>query len=293
MDFVDDYNLLEIYADYVNEPFFIKLEEIIDLFDSSSLEKTKERIKILFSENAKFLIEKIFSENDFFYRGRVGFNNEKGSIDDCDIDVTFPYYGSQISAPPTSMSKAGRFNRSSFSYLYMATSKATCISELKLDVGQVCSIAEFKPINKGKFLDLSSNNNFIYILNRIILVPINETNKYLYFISQAFSDVIKELGYRGIVYPSSKSVDDENFNIVSFYPKDFEYIEYSEKMYSVQKITYTIKEEVESFRKYDDYEHLLYSYNQEENETKEEHFNYLDRKIQFEKSKGSNVGKYE
>ena len=58
-----------------------------------------------------------------------------------------------------------------------------------------------------------------------------------------FSDVIKELGYRGIVYPSSKSINDENFNIVSFYPKDFEYIEFSENMYSVQKISYTIKKD--------------------------------------------------
>ena len=43
----------------------------------------------------------MFSKNEIFYRGRVGFNNEKGAIDDCDINVTFPYYGSQISAPPT------------------------------------------------------------------------------------------------------------------------------------------------------------------------------------------------
>ena len=84
-----------------------------------------------------------------------------------------------------------------------------------------------------------------------------------------FSDVIKELGYRGIVYPSSKSIDDENFNIVSFYPKDFEYIEFSENMYSVQKISYTIKKEEESFRKYKDYETLLNSYSQEENDAKE------------------------
>lgn len=152
MDFIEDFNLLEIYSDYVKEPFFLNLEEIIDLFDTSSIEKTKERIKILFTENAEFLTERMFSKNEIFYRGRVGFNNEKGAIDDRDINVTFPYYGSQISAPPTSMSRAGRFNRSSYSYLYMATSKETCISELKLDVGQFCSIAEFKPVNKGRFL---------------------------------------------------------------------------------------------------------------------------------------------
>ena len=109
MDFIEDSNLLEIYSDYVKEPFFLNLEEIIDLFDTSSIEKTKERIKILFTENAEFLTERMFSKNEIFYRGRVGFNNEKGAIDDCDINVTFPYYGSQISAPPTSMSRAGTF----------------------------------------------------------------------------------------------------------------------------------------------------------------------------------------
>ena len=91
MDFIEDFNLLEIYSDYVKEPFFLNLEEIIDLFDTSSIEKTKERIKILFTENAEFLTERMFSKNEIFYRGRVGFNNEKGAIDDCDINVTFPY----------------------------------------------------------------------------------------------------------------------------------------------------------------------------------------------------------
>lgn len=122
-------------------------------------------------------------------------------------------------------------------------------------------------------------------MNRIILVPITEANKHLYYVTQVFSDVIKELGYRGIVYPSSKRINDENFNIVSFYPKDFEYIEFSEKMYSVQKISYTIKKEEESFRKYKDYETLLNSYSQEENDAKEAHFDYLDRKIEYEKEK--------
>ena len=39
-------------------------------------------------------------------------------------------------------------------------------------------------------------------------------------------------------------------------------------MYSVQKISYTIKKEEESFRKYKDYETLLNSYSQEENDAK-------------------------
>ena len=77
MDFTEDFNLLEIYSDYVKEPFFLNLEEIIDLSDTSSIEKTKERIKILFTENAEFLTERMFSKNEIFYRGRVGFNNEK------------------------------------------------------------------------------------------------------------------------------------------------------------------------------------------------------------------------
>lgn len=52
---------------------------------------------------------------------------------------------------------------------------------------------------------------------------------------------------------------------------------------SVQKISYTIKKEEESFRKYKDYETLLNSYSQEENDAKEAHFDYLDRKIEYEK----------
>ena len=29
MDFIEDFNLLEIYSDYVKEPFFLNLEEIL------------------------------------------------------------------------------------------------------------------------------------------------------------------------------------------------------------------------------------------------------------------------
>ena len=42
----------------------------------------------------------------------------------------------------------------------------------------------------------------------------------------------------------------------------------------------------ESFRKYKDYETLLNSYSQEENDAKEAHFDYLDRKMKMNKLKG-------
>ena len=29
MDFIEDFNLLEIYSDYVKEPFFLNLEELL------------------------------------------------------------------------------------------------------------------------------------------------------------------------------------------------------------------------------------------------------------------------
>lgn len=291
LDFIESFDLQDYYRNFFQTSYFISLEKIIDSFECISIEKTKESIKVLLTEYKEELKSIILKKGDNFYRGRIGCILEKGAIDDCDIDVTYPFYDSQISAPPTSLTSAGRFNREFFSYLYLATSKETCISELKLDVNQICSIAKFELKKEGEFFDLrfSTPENFLFFLNKILLVPVNSDNRFLYSITQVFSDSIKELGYRGIIYPSSRVNKIDDYNLVSFYPKDFEYIKFSEKLFSVKSINYTIEEKEESYKKYKDYDTLLSDYSSEEDTRKEKLFEHIQEKIEIEKRKKNSV----
>lgn len=284
MDILETFNFFDDYLDCMKFPFFYKLEIILDSFETKSIDESELDIKKLLQENQSELTFTEIQVAEKYYRARVNCNHMKGSIDDMPLDITFPYYDSDIGAPPTIYCKAGRFNRESFSYLYLSTSKETCVSELKLDVSQVCSIAEFESVKSGKYIDLRNpkSKSLMYCLNKILLVPVNSENKYIYYLTQTFSSVIKQLGIRGIIYPSSKNLNCNDYNIVSFYPEDFKYIKYSEKLFSINKIEYTITRKDESYKRYKDYDKLLNNYNENEEDKNEKLFDYIQEKIDYE-----------
>ena len=60
--------------------------------------------------------------------------------------------------PPARFVKGGRFNRQGVSYLYLADNVETCISEIHLQVGQICSIVQFKCIKEGKYLFIENKS---------------------------------------------------------------------------------------------------------------------------------------
>ena len=274
MDILETFNFYDDYIDCMETDFFSDLEKILDNFDKNSIEESELEIENIFRNNESKLSYTEIPIGNNYYRARIGCNHVDGTVTGIPIDVTFPFYASDIGAPPTRNCKSGRCNRESFYSLYLATSKETCVSELKLDVGQVCSIAKFKSLQSGKYIDLRNPklHSFMYCLNKILLVPVHPDNKYIYYLTQTFSSVIKKLGYRGIIYPSSKNVECEDFNIVSFYPEDFKYIKYSEKLFSIDKIEYSIKEKDESYKRYKDYEKNLINYNEIENNKRERFF---------------------
>lgn len=58
-----------------------------------------------------------------FYRGRKGFLEIPAAIDDFNTVIAYPYYGSQIEAPPPIQTRGGRFNRDGYSPLYIPSMK--------------------------------------------------------------------------------------------------------------------------------------------------------------------------
>lgn len=273
----------------------IKMNKMInDLYSMNSYEIFDEYHEY-FEKNKDSISTRYIKKKREFYRARQGRFEVGGSIDDCDIDVRIAYFDKELVSPPPKFASGGRFNRENFSFLYLATDVKTCISEIRLEVNQECSIGKFYCNTGGTYVDLTKLNNiFIQEVSKILLKPVNSENRYDYLISQFISDIFRNMGYKGIIYPSTQG---KGINLVSFYPNEYTFIPYSEKMYKATKITYSYKEISDSYKDYYDYEKLLDSYNERENESKEKLFDYINKKIEFEleseiKKKLNDIDKY-
>lgn len=194
-----------------------------------------------------------------FYRARKGFLKVPAA-DRLDAAVAYPYYGEQIGAPPPVRTEGGRFNRDGYSYLYLSSDRETCAAEIHLEVCQICSLAVFRCVKEGDYLRLLPDPNwqdeYELMMYRILTQPIHSEIQYKYRLTQLFSDIIKELGYRGIYFKSTQA---GGFNVVCFYPEDFEYVPYSERMVTARQIRYTLEEVQESYGQYRDFQSRISS----------------------------------
>lgn len=259
------------------------MQELVHMLNSLKYKNPYEiftEYKRFFEDKKQLLHITKIRKGRVFYRARKGINNIPGSIDDLDIDVQIPYFNTSLEAPPSISSSGGRFNRQGYSFLYIASDIKTCVAEIKLEVNQICSVGKFRCINAGKYVDLVNyDNELMKSLSMILLQPIHSEINEKYLITQFVADIFREMGYKGIVYPSTQT---KGINVVSFYPSDFLFVPYSEKAIITRKISYSIEEVEDSYKRYFDYQNLLNSYNEKEAEEKEEIFNYIDEKIQHE-----------
>ena len=128
--------------------------------------------KEILTENYSDLFDKVYSDfrkeqsefkteiieiGKIYYRARVGNDTMEAAIDDLNIISKIPYFGNNMDKPPARFVQGGRFNRQGVSYLYLADNVETCISEIHLQVGQICSIVQFKCIKEGKYLFIGSS----------------------------------------------------------------------------------------------------------------------------------------
>lgn len=190
----------------------------------------------LFGVNKYYFIHK----NRIFYRARLGCVELMGRHNDSDITFKMPYHGENIGVPPALCAVSGRFNRSGYAFLYLATNAKTCVAEIHLEVGQICSLGKYKFVGENKYLNLcEKKDEDILELKKFLLMPVYKENKYYYHYTQFVAEIIKEMGYHGIVFDSIQS---NGINVVSFVTKDFKNIKYNEKLLKAIKINYTIEE---------------------------------------------------
>ena len=235
----------------------------------------------IFNKNSNDLPKRNIKKNDEYFRARVGCMSTYGGIDDLDIEIEIPYFGKSIGVAPPLLSKGGRFNREGTSFLYLGTDSKTCIAELRSEVNQVSSVAKFICLKDLEMLDLTvdNENDFLYLFKKLMLEPVHSGIRHKYLVSQFLSDIIREMGFHGIVYSSTVSFGE---NLVCFHPENFKCVDFSEKMFIVKKVKYVIDEVPDSYKKYKEYQNLLSSYNESEENRKDELFKYINDKIIYD-----------
>lgn len=225
----------------------------------------------------KALPTKIIATDTVFYRGRIGNEVIYGAEDDHNRSFILPYYQHGIEAPPPIYTNGGRFNRQGISYLYLADTIETCLAEVHLQIGQNCSIGEFKCKEQMEVIDLTrfDNNGEMETWLKILTQPVYNGTEHIYNITRFLADIFKSINSNGIYF---ESVQAEGHNIVCFDPSLFQLVEYSEKIYAATKIKYAYQQVEDSIQEYSKNGKNKYidSYNEYENEKNEKKFEYLN-----------------
>lgn len=205
------------------------------------------------SENILTEFTLTIEENREFYRGRKGYEYEKGSF----WMHKIPY--KDMGAPPSNMAKGGRANSIGITCLYLATNIETVISEVRPYKGEEISVAKFKLVKDIKVLDLSKLNNtyeqrivegspfiydditkriihmkFMHLLSIAMSTPINsEQYKLEYLPMQYYMEYFKKNKLDGILY---KSAMGNEKNLVIFNQNKVEEID--KRIFKVRDIRY-------------------------------------------------------
>ena len=289
-------NMADESANYANE----KYKKIVwDYIFQSDLKKIVNHDLMhnnpdtLFEEykeyfKTKALPTKIIDTDTVFYRGRIGNEVIYGAEDDLNKSFILPYYKHGIESPPPIYTDGGRFNRQGISYLYLADTIETCLAEVHLQIGQTCSVGEFKCKKKIEVIDLTRFNDDpeIEAWLKILTQPVHNGTKHIYNITRFLADIFKSINGNGIYF---ESVQAEGHNVVCFDPHLFQLMKYSEKIYEAKKIKYDYYQVEDSIREYSKNEKGKYinSYNEYENKQNKNKFEYLNDWIKNERENGT------
>jgi len=221
-------------------------------------------------ENNYFLLEKEFHKElklfkqyfkssvlkkSIFYRARIGYEktvkNDDTIYDYMDDNSGLkyvPYSDDSISASPISRLSQGRLHRIGTSFLYLATDIETALTEVRPDPGHKVSIGCFKAIKKLKiadldqaFIKLSKNEEtlkkyiFINHIDQLLSRPVTSDERYMYLITQFFSDAFRKLGFDGIYFTSSVGPGQ---NLLIFNANNFKYIKNEANVYQINSLKY-------------------------------------------------------
>ncbi len=161
----------------------------------------------------KYIGKRILKGESFFYRARIYFEMDP-------IDI------SKMGKPPVKKATNGRANPIGISYLYVASTIDTAIAEIRGNKGELVTIAKFQMNDELELADLRNprstispfeldedeleliykNLPFLELLGKELSKPIIPREANLeYLPSQYLSELLKHIGFHGIIYKSSVS----------------------------------------------------------------------------------------
>ncbi|WP_189286495.1 RES family NAD+ phosphorylase [Bacillus pumilus] len=194
------------------------------------------------SENSRIL-----KKGEVFYRARIGGGDENALTP----------YGADLSVmgmPPLDKVRMGRANPDGIRYLYLANEKETAIAEvrpwcgakvtigdfklrdniLSMDFSYSSQMSLFKVINSEQIETAMSEIAFFKNLSNEMSKPISPDESYLEYIpTQFITEVIKSVGYEGMVFNSSLS---DGLNVVLFSQECIDIVKTD--LYKVHSINY-------------------------------------------------------
>ncbi|WMO14884.1 RES family NAD+ phosphorylase [Pseudoalteromonas piscicida] len=196
-----------------------------------------------------YLSFEVKSNSNTFYRARIIKSGDA------------LYEPDKMGAPPAELASNGRANPFGISYLYVASTENTAVSEVRPHIGEHLTIAKFDNIRNLKFVDLRnprltlvpfrySEDNLRNIYKGLTLLetlgveltkPVSQDKAHLeYLSSQYLCEFIKSQQYDGVIYKSSLS-DGDNYAI--FDESNLECAEVIKALVSEINITHNICED--------------------------------------------------
>lgn len=182
-------------------------------------------IEALFKEKSKN--SKILEKGEIFYRARIGSGDKN-------VSIPFDANLFDMGMPPLDMVRMGRANPDGIRYLYLANRKETALAEvrpwcgaevtigdfelmdniLSMDFSYSSQMSLFKVINSDQSETVMSEIAFFNNLSDEMSKPISPNESYLEYIpTQFITEVIKSVGYEGMIFNSSLS---DGLNVVLF-----------------------------------------------------------------------------
>ncbi|WGD37492.1 RES family NAD+ phosphorylase [Lysinibacter sp. HNR] len=189
------------------------------LADPMDMDRIKNLLNYLIAQ--QYLIE-----NQRWYRARL-----------MNSDVVYPL--AEMGAPPRHLARHGRANPAGIPYLYLGSTPATAVAELRPHTGEHACVAEFTLSGSGlKFADLRdprgltspligdesdvirlrADLSFLERLGEELTRPVQPSGApYEYIPTQYLCEFMKTCGFDGVLYRSSVS-NDNGINLALFNP---------------------------------------------------------------------------
>lgn len=213
----------------------------------------------LLEDDAKEKFSKLLNDlrytlkkSEGFFRARIGYKEKTQEIGISEVTIKIPFSGQDISSPSVMKSRAGRANRAGVAFLYLASDKVTAVSEVRPHPGHYVSIGQF--INNKellladlRFIDLikyfksEKKLQMFKILKDLsdeLSIPILPEEQENYLVSQFISDVIRQLGFDGILFKSSVS---NGYNLVGFNSSNFNFVEENSELIKITTVNFHSK----------------------------------------------------